>query len=386
MKNESILFSILMPVYNGEKYIGKSIASVIEQTYENWELIIVDDASTDGTANIISSFSDKRIHYIRLQHNADQLNALLEAGKRASGQYIMFLHSDDTFTDNRALERILRAISIHSKKDGFYADIPTMDEDGKSIGLLKADNSKYNRLIKRIIFSYAGNPRFDVFVVRKSIFDGPVKINYLTDNTIYYLNCLSEKPILDIKKIEPWYRYRLYKGNYINSDIGKFVATNGPFRTIKRLYDAQLFMPSWVFKSRFVFRLLRKTGLWRFIPLKKNKKDPEALDAYLANWFIDLKNNSYPDILLKQITAIRQSISTLHNRAKPYEIFKIPDKIYDGKDARSFYKDYISGNLPKIYLDLLDKDYDHIVTTQELVTTVERIKKFICLDTDIIIK
>ena len=90
MKNESILFSILMPVYNGEKYIGKSIASVIEQTYENWELIIVDDASTDGTANIISSFSDKRIHYIRLQHNADQLNALLEAGKRASGQYIMF--------------------------------------------------------------------------------------------------------------------------------------------------------------------------------------------------------------------------------------------------------------------------------------------------------
>ena len=55
------LVSIIMPSWNTEKFIGKSIQSVLDQTYRNWELIIVDDCSTDGTDEIVASFNDERI-------------------------------------------------------------------------------------------------------------------------------------------------------------------------------------------------------------------------------------------------------------------------------------------------------------------------------------
>jgi len=63
--NENILVSIIIPVYNGEKYISDTIQSVIDQTYKNWELIIVDDGSTDNTAEIVKQFNDSRISYIK---------------------------------------------------------------------------------------------------------------------------------------------------------------------------------------------------------------------------------------------------------------------------------------------------------------------------------
>ena len=63
--NENILVSIIIPVYNGEKYISDTIQSVIDQTYKNWELIIVDDGFTDNTAEIVKQFNDSRISYIK---------------------------------------------------------------------------------------------------------------------------------------------------------------------------------------------------------------------------------------------------------------------------------------------------------------------------------
>jgi len=69
------LVSIVMPVYNMEQYIKEAINSVLAQTFTNWELIIIDDGSTDQTANIIASYKDKRIHYF-YQENKGQSNAL----------------------------------------------------------------------------------------------------------------------------------------------------------------------------------------------------------------------------------------------------------------------------------------------------------------------
>ena len=63
------LVSVIMPAYNCERFIKQSIDSVLAQTYTNWELLIVDDCSTDRTADIIASFSDPRIHYQRNRTN-----------------------------------------------------------------------------------------------------------------------------------------------------------------------------------------------------------------------------------------------------------------------------------------------------------------------------
>jgi teichuronic acid biosynthesis glycosyltransferase TuaG len=62
--------SILMPTYNVEKFVEQSVRSVLEQTYTNWELIIVDDQSTDETWNIINGFCDSRIKIFRLPENS----------------------------------------------------------------------------------------------------------------------------------------------------------------------------------------------------------------------------------------------------------------------------------------------------------------------------
>lgn len=65
------LVSIIMPSYNTEDYIGESIQSVINQTYSNWELIIVDDCSNDNTDNVVKPFlADSRIKYFKNEHNS----------------------------------------------------------------------------------------------------------------------------------------------------------------------------------------------------------------------------------------------------------------------------------------------------------------------------
>ncbi len=92
MKTE--LVSIITPCYNGAKYIGETIQSVLSQTYSNWEMIIVDDGSKDNSDEVIKSFSDPRIHYI-YQDNAGSAAARNNGIRRANGQYIALLDADD---------------------------------------------------------------------------------------------------------------------------------------------------------------------------------------------------------------------------------------------------------------------------------------------------
>lgn len=90
------LVSIITPCYNGEKYISQTIRSVLAQSYENWEMIIVDDGSTDGSADIIHSFAqtDSRIRFIR-QENAGSAAARNTAIRAAEGRYLALLDADD---------------------------------------------------------------------------------------------------------------------------------------------------------------------------------------------------------------------------------------------------------------------------------------------------
>lgn len=90
------LVSVIMPSYNTAEYIGKSIQSVINQTYKNWELIIVDDCSTDNTEEMIQPFlKDKRIIFLKNEKNSGAAISRNFALRKARGRYIAFLDSDD---------------------------------------------------------------------------------------------------------------------------------------------------------------------------------------------------------------------------------------------------------------------------------------------------
>lgn len=89
------LVSIIMPTYNNGQYIRESIDSVLSQTYPHWELLIVNDNSTDDTENIVSSYQDRRIIYLRNDHHMGAALSRNKAIQVAKGKYIAFLDADD---------------------------------------------------------------------------------------------------------------------------------------------------------------------------------------------------------------------------------------------------------------------------------------------------
>ena len=97
--------SVVIPAYNHERFIGPAIESVLQQTHESLELIIIDDGSTDRTAEVIQGYTDQRLQYV-YQENQDAYNALNRGLSMVKGDFVAILNSDDIFMPNR-LERLL---------------------------------------------------------------------------------------------------------------------------------------------------------------------------------------------------------------------------------------------------------------------------------------
>lgn len=101
------LISIILPTYNGAKWIEKSIQSVIDQSYTNWELLVIDDGSTDDTSDIVSSMfvKDSRIRYIRNEVNLGIQKTLNKGIRESKGEYIARIDDDDLWSDTDKLKK-----------------------------------------------------------------------------------------------------------------------------------------------------------------------------------------------------------------------------------------------------------------------------------------
>ena len=101
------LVSIIMPSYNTGRFISETIESVLVQTYSNWELIIVDDCSTDNTDEVVKNYlSDDRIHYIKNEINSGAAVSRNRALREANGKWIAFLDSDDLWEPDKLNKQI----------------------------------------------------------------------------------------------------------------------------------------------------------------------------------------------------------------------------------------------------------------------------------------
>lgn len=127
------LISIVLPIYNGEKYMRQSIDSVISQTFTNWELLIVDDGSTDQTAAIAQEYEcmDARIHYYKNPHNMRLPRTLNRGFSLAKGDYLTWT-SDDNIYYPAALEKMYAALT-EEKKEFVFASCDVIDGDGKIV-------------------------------------------------------------------------------------------------------------------------------------------------------------------------------------------------------------------------------------------------------------
>lgn len=170
------MVSIITPTYNCAQYIGETIDTVISQTYINWEMIIVDDCSSDNTDKIVSKYQkrDSRIKYYRLVNNSGAAVARTVAMRLASGKYIAFLDSDDLWMPNKLFVQLDFMI-----KNGYAftcTSYEQINESGKSLNrIVRAVSSvNYNRLLldcpvgnSTVMYDVSKMGKFEVPNIRK---------------------------------------------------------------------------------------------------------------------------------------------------------------------------------------------------------------------------
>lgn len=237
--NNCELVSIIMPCYNAEKFISFSIESVLKQTYRNWELIIVDDYSSDKSVELVRQFNDSRI---KLFINEENLGAALsrnKALKEAKGKWIAFLDADDIWLETK-LEEQINFMKIN-KISFSYTDYRLSNNGNLTNKIITAPNVIDFKKIKKYCYIATLTVMYDQTVT------GLIQIGDIKKNNDYalwlkilqiidgkrYPKCLSiynkhEGSISNISKIKliKWH-YILFKQEFGYSKIKSIFLTIG---------------------------------------------------------------------------------------------------------------------------------------------------------------
>lgn len=209
---KKILFSIVLPVYNAEKYVANAINSVINQDYKNWELIIVDDGSNDNSYKVIKEFlNDNRINYI-YEKNSGVSAARNNALKHANGDYVLFIDSDDYFSMNILddMSKLLSKKNVDVVKFGYFTERGMIRKKYKfssTINQILEDESLKLEVKNNIFSSYDFNCVWNSVIksnIAKSIqFDKKI-IN--AEDLLYFYKVLKTSKSIFITN-EPYYHY-----------------------------------------------------------------------------------------------------------------------------------------------------------------------------------
>jgi len=141
--------SIITPTYNSHQFIEETIQSILNQTYTNWELLITDDCSTDGTWDWLKEYTKKedRIKIFQLEENSGTGVARNNSIKNATGRFIAFCDSDDQWKQDK-LEKQIRFMLDNDLALSF-SDYDLINEEGRSIGVVKAPEKVTYKIMLR---------------------------------------------------------------------------------------------------------------------------------------------------------------------------------------------------------------------------------------------
>lgn len=277
------MFSIICPAYNSEEFLESSVNSIIKQTYSNWELIIVDDGSTDRTSNICDKLasSDKRIKVIH-QDNQGQSKARLNGVYSASGDYILFLDSDDQYEPN-ALEIISKHLDNKDLKTLVYnASIIQKNKDislAYKFDTVKSDIPVVDFFLKRRI-SYFWSICFkrELFNLSSEVLDKFCSLSYSEDLYLIY-NIVKNLTSSDYIIIDE----QLYK--YVYNDCSLTKNQNAK-KALDRFYAFNSVYESIYLENRKVFsqitKEVRDTAGWTYLSAAKRIVLEYDFDTYLS--------------------------------------------------------------------------------------------------------
>ena len=224
------LVSVVMAVYNRERFLQAAMESVLSQSYPNIELIVVDDGSTDGSGHVAKAAADPRVRRFEKEH-AGQLDALRYGYAKARGRYVARVDSDDGI-HAEYIAACVEAMSLDHSLDFLYADFLTVDETGEAVGEVHfKDYDSPLRLILDMFTTFSSVIPDTSFWKREYM--EHVVFNHTGQNVPFYIDNIFECRYGHIKS--PMYRYRQHGGNYASQPENLKTVMEGKVRSVDLL-------------------------------------------------------------------------------------------------------------------------------------------------------
>lgn len=294
-------FSIIVPVYNVEKYIIKCIESILSQNFTNFEILIIDDETQDNSINIINNhFNDNRIRVFH-KKNGGLSDARNYGLNNALGKYVWFIDSDDSINQNNALELLYKNIISHKNIEiAVFNALVLFENNSRPKSLV--DNVPCNTAV---ISGYDYIKTYNQFPY--NAWCQCFKRDFLIENNLYYtkglyfedifqaVDCYSlAKEIIGIK--ESLYTYYRRSGSITQSKINSNHLTSQA-KVLKKLYDAYLnkTIPTNYLVNRLSIDLKR---LISFYTIFNSNKEDQNLEQILKGIKIPLLKG---DLLVEKI-------------------------------------------------------------------------------------
>ncbi len=244
--NQNKLVSVTINAYNSEKFIAETLNSVINQTYKNLQIIVVNDASTDATAEIVKGFDDPRIELYTLQNNGHISNANNECYHKVRGEYMVHTDADDVLNPD-LIEKTVGYLEAHPECGAVFCRLSTIDENSNEVEDSYVDNvfkvtAKTQADFVRLFFDQLNHLSHTGATLRKSVIDDigfhDLSLCYLHDFD-YWTRLVLKYSIHVIDECLAKYR-RIYNDTEHNSSLNeeKMVAHNTEFiRIIYRMIE-----------------------------------------------------------------------------------------------------------------------------------------------------
>ncbi|MBE6507867.1 MAG: glycosyltransferase family 2 protein [Methanobrevibacter sp.] len=317
--------SVILPVYNEERYIEKAIESVLKQSFPDFELIIVNDGSTDSTLSIIEGFDDSRIRVIdqeNLGPGASRNNAM----KIADGEYMMFLDGDDWYRED-ALEVAYGEITKNDCNMTFFQMINYDDETGKIYENDWFDLKTFDESFENRVFGPEETPGsiFDLSVgvcqkIYKTSFLRKIDASFpegifFEDMPFFYYVYLKARRISIVK--EHLYYRRKHDASITHVVDGKFLDTVPAGQVLMRIFIEN----EWYEMYKFDLLAYKINGP-RFALRDIEEKYKIPLYELIKKDYCEIKSSEYYSDFLTNLGPVKKKFFQDIIRSKDYEDFK----------------------------------------------------------------
>ncbi|MCD7952080.1 MAG: glycosyltransferase family 2 protein [Synergistaceae bacterium] len=244
----SPLISIIMPAYNSDKYITESIHSVINQTYINWELIVIDDGSQDKTIDCINYLKNKdaRIFLYRNKRNIGVSQTRNKGVKLARGEWIVFLDSDDCWETSKLNKQL--NFARQKNADFTFTSSSFMDEEGKNYRWIMEipEVVSYSDLLKHNVISCSS-----VLIKKECVKNHTMKGDSMHEDFAMWLDILMDGKIA-YGINEPLLIYRISKKSKSGNKIKSIAMSYRTYRSIGLGFTSSIYFMCFHLIGRFI--------------------------------------------------------------------------------------------------------------------------------------